>query len=195
MWITASTQAPDALWISLKSCRQTWASGFTCISAVIKAKVGHFSPTPRSCAPCWRRGDREKSWSLPAGLDSITLLILLPTSSPRDCAYVCERERDRYIERGEKDMQMMVICLQKADNTHIPCVKQTVGKTTHTQTHTHTLKTLPQKQFCMEMAHDANVEMQVINRIHGITGTCMIRKIPDTCIKWILSDSLISCVI
>jgi len=38
-------------------------------------------------------------------------------------------------------------------------------------------------------------EMQVMNQIHGITGTCMICAIPDTRIKWILSDSLISCVI
>lgn len=47
----------------------------------------------------------------------------------------------------------------------------------------------------MEMAHDATVEMQVMNQIHGITGTCMIRGIPDTHVTWILSDSLISCVI
>lgn len=106
-----------------------------------KAEVGHFSQTPRSCAPCWMRGDREKSWSLPAGLDSITLLILLPTSSPRDCVCVWVSETD--IERGEKDMQMIVICLHQG-RWHTCTVCEADGRQNYTHRHTHTLNTTTQ---------------------------------------------------
>ncbi len=106
-----------------------------------KAEVGHFSPTPRSCAPCWRRGDREKSWSLPAGLDSITLLILLPTSSPRDC--VCESVSETDIERGKgyaNDSDM----LAPRQITHVYGVWSRRSAKLHTQTHTYTLNTTTQ---------------------------------------------------